>query len=407
MSDWEFLRLEQIAAPESGAISKPYGSAILREDYRPAGVPVVRGVNLGKGIFHDDDFVYIAEEVANKMPGARLASGDLVITHRGTVGQVSMIPRSPRFERYATSTSQVKVRLDPKQALPEFYYYWFSSPAGRRSLLEHASTVGVPGIAQPVSTIKRLSVPSPPIESQRAIAEVLGALDDKIAANTKLARIAFDFAAAVHETTLAHGSQFLALSAIATTVLGGTPSKAKEEYWAGGTVPWVNSGKANEDRIIEPSAMITEEALSKSAAKLMPAGTTLLAITGATLGQVARLELEAAGNQSLIGAWSSQTNRNSWLHFAIRREIPQLLKKATGAAQQHVNKQDVDSLLIPTPPDDIVHRAGKEISVLLDSASAADRESLLLRKTRDALLPQLMSGRLHIKAVEKVLAASI
>lgn len=400
MSNWEFRRLEQLAADESGAISKPYGSAILKEDYQPQGVPVVRGVNLAKGIFHDDDFVFISEDVANRMPGARLAPGDLVVTHRGTIGQVSMIPRSARFERYATSTSQIKVRLDTNRAVPEFYYYWFSSPSGQRSLLEHRSTVGVPGIAQPVATIKRLKVPFPSLKIQRAIAEVLGSIDDKIAANTKIAQVAYDLAASIHETTLAHECQLVALSSIATTVLGGTPSKAKPEFWAHGSIPWVNSGKANEDRIIEPSAMITEEALSKSAAKLMPAGSTLLAITGATLGQVARLELEAAGNQSLVGVWSSHPSHNAWLHFAIRHEIPQLLKKATGAAQQHVNKQDVDSLLIPVPADDIVHDAGVEITNLLNTASAADYESLLLRTTRDALLPQLMSGKLRIEDAE-------
>ncbi|MGO2611031.1 restriction endonuclease subunit S [Glutamicibacter ardleyensis] len=266
------------------------------------------------------------------------------------------------------------------------------------------------GSAQPSlnrNFLRDIPVSTPTLKEQQAIAEVLSALDDKIAANTKLARKAFNNAVVVHESTLAHESQSVPLSTIATTVLGGTPSKTNDEYWANGTVPWINSGKANEDRIIEPSAMITEKALTKSAAKLMPVGATVLAITGATLGQVARLELEAAGNQSLIGVWSGQTNHNSWLHFAIRREIPQLLKKATGAAQQHVNKQDVDSLLIPTPPDGLVRRAGKDLTVLLESASAADRESVLLRKTRDALLPQLMSGKLRVKAAEKLVAATL
>src|SRR5437899_1715439 len=123
MSEWPWVRLEEVAADERSSISKPYGSAIVREDYVPEGVPVVRGVNLSLGRFHDDDFVFITHELADKMPGARLQPGDLVFTHRGSVGQVSMIPRHPRFPRYAVSTSQVKARLDPHKASPEFFFY--------------------------------------------------------------------------------------------------------------------------------------------------------------------------------------------------------------------------------------------------------------------------------------------
>jgi len=180
MTEWPLVRLGDIAADEKSAISKPYGSAIIRDDYRDAGVPVVRGVNLARGRFYDDEFVFISEDLADRMPGARLQPGDLVFTHRGSVGQISMIPRAPRFHRYTLSTSQVKARLDPTRAIPEFFYYWFLSPAGRHSILQSVSTVGVPGLARPVETIKSLPVPLPPLDEQRRIAGVLGALDDLI-----------------------------------------------------------------------------------------------------------------------------------------------------------------------------------------------------------------------------------
>ena len=99
-----------------------------------------------------------------------------------------MIPREPRFHQYTLSTSQVKARLDPTRAIPEFFYYWFLSPAGRHSILQSISTVGVPGLARPVETIKSLPVPLPPLEEQRRIAGVLGALDDLIDTDRRLAR---------------------------------------------------------------------------------------------------------------------------------------------------------------------------------------------------------------------------
>jgi len=81
-------------------------------------------------------------------------------------------------------------------------------------------------------------------------------------------------------------------------VLGGTPSRVRDDFW-GGDVPWINSGKINEFRIVEPSEYITTLGLSKSNTTLMPKGTTVLAITGATLGQVSILGIDSCANQSV------------------------------------------------------------------------------------------------------------
>jgi type I restriction enzyme S subunit len=220
MPSWPIVRLEELASDDKSAISKPYGSAIVKEDYVRDGVPVVRGVNLARGLFHDDDFVYITEELADRMPGSRLLPGDLVFTHRGSVGQVSMVPRRPRYARYAVSTSQVKARLNPVKALAEFYYYWFRSPAGHRSILQGASTVGVPGLAQPVATIKALKVPVPSLDEQRGIATTLGALDDKIESN----RHAIDLAERLADQLFADEIETAAtLSDVATLTMGSSP----------------------------------------------------------------------------------------------------------------------------------------------------------------------------------------
>ncbi len=160
-------------------------------------------------------------------------------------------------------------------------------------------------------------------------------------------------------------------------------------------------GKANESRVLEPTALITEEALAKSAAEMMPEGATVVAITGATLGQVSRLEIASSGNQSLIGIWHEDPALNDWLYFAMRHEIEELLKHATGAAQQHVNKAAVDGLQIPWPDRLELELWGEQVRPMLDAAAAADKESLVLARTRDELLPLLMSGDVRVKDAEK------
>ncbi|MGW3246558.1 restriction endonuclease subunit S [Streptomyces sp. NPDC001070] len=403
MSEWPVVRFEELAAPEKSSFSKPYGSAYTKNDYVPSGVPLVRGVNLGNGRFRDDDFVFITKEKADSLPGANLTSGDLVITHRGTIGQVSMIPRSPKYDRYVLSTSQVKARLNSAQAIPEFYYYWLTSPAGQREILQHVSTVGVPGLVQPVATVKSFKVPHPPVVEQRAVVALLGGLDDKIVVNERIAATADELAYEQFKQALRHlNGMTTPLGSLATVVLGGTPSRANPSYWADGTVNWVNSGKANDFRVMQPSALITQEALENSAAKIMPCGATVVAITGATMGQVSRLEIETSGNQSLVGVWSRERPLNDWLFFWIRHHRNELIKHGTGGAQQHINKSVVTSLEVRTPDLPLLQEWSSQTTPLLAMGAQALRENLTLATLRDTLLPQLMSGRLRVKDAETI-----
>lgn len=187
MSDWPMVRFSDLASTDRWAFSiGPFGSKVTTNDYRESGVPFIRGVNLTQGVFLDSDFVYISEEKAREIESATVISGDIIFTRKGTVGQVSIIPRKSRFTQYVISGSQVKARLDGTRAVPEFYYYWFRSPVGRHSILAHAVTTGVPSLANSLASIRGLSVPYPPVSTQQAIAEVLGILDSKILASRQI-----------------------------------------------------------------------------------------------------------------------------------------------------------------------------------------------------------------------------
>src|SRR5699024_2249489 len=167
------------------------------------------------------------------------------------------------------------------------------------------------------------------------------ALDDKIAANRSLIDVGLELLDSRFEDARKPVGG-LTVSQLAQVVLGGTPSRKIIEYW-GGDVPWINSGACNSRVISSASEMITRVGLEKSAAKMLPAGTTCVAITGATLGQMGWLASPMAANQSVVGVVASPGDR-LWLHFAIRAEREQLMGWATGCAQQYVNKKSVGSL---------------------------------------------------------------
>ena len=181
------------------------------------------------------------------------------------------------------------------------------------------------------------------------------------------------------------------------TILGGTPSTEKKEYWQNGTIPWINSGKINDFRIYEPTTYITEKALEESAAKLMPKGTVVIAITGATLGQISRLEIDSTGNQSVIGLLPNENFPSVYIYYWMMSNISNIINTATGGAQQHINKNDVNNFDFIIPEKSIRKVFLKTSNPLLEKVSNNCFQIQTLSKLRDALLPKLMKGELRVK----------
>ena len=108
--EWQNVTIEEIA---SRIAMGPFGSDIKTDNFVLAGVPVIRGGNLTSGRFHGSDFVFLTEQKADELENANAFPGDLVFTHRGTLGQVGLIPAEP-FKRYIVSQSQMKLTCNPE-----------------------------------------------------------------------------------------------------------------------------------------------------------------------------------------------------------------------------------------------------------------------------------------------------
>lgn len=339
------------------------GVDITKSSMKPGPVPVVSSGGISG---------YHSESVG-KGPG-------VVIGRKGTLGKTYFLDCD-----YWPHDTTLWVR-DFKGNYPRFVYYF---------LLGQDFTYLDVGSANPTlnrNHVHPIRVWWPPLDVQRRIAAVLGALDDLIESNERvalasglLAQKTWDFAFADQE----HNTR---VADVGTVVLGGTPSRKESGYW-GGSIPWLNSGKANDFRVIEPSEFITEAGLKASSTKYMPKGTTLIAITGATLGQVSRTEMAACGNQSLVGLYADPPAANDYLFCAVVDGIDRLTRNATGGAQQHINKGDVEDFLIARPSlSEIEHWHGIA-APLLEASGSLLVEARLLRQTRDELLPLLMTGR--------------
>lgn len=138
----------------------PFGSSIKTDNFVPEGVPVIRGNNLTDG-FVEEGFVFLLDSKADELKNANAFPGDVVITHRGTLGQIGLIPKKSRYPRYVVSQSQMLVRVHPERLTPHYLYLFLTSVTGQHALLANTSQTGVPAIAQPTTSLKAISLICP------------------------------------------------------------------------------------------------------------------------------------------------------------------------------------------------------------------------------------------------------
>ncbi len=154
----------------------PFGSDIKVSTFRPEGVPVLNGKNLQKFLLDDECVNFISPEHATNLSKSCVQSGDIVITHRGTLGQVSLIPDGLNYELFVASQSQFFMRCLSSKMKPEWMVYFLRSPLGQHLLLSNRSQVGVPSIARPVTHLKSIKLVVPPLELIEEFSDLVGLL---------------------------------------------------------------------------------------------------------------------------------------------------------------------------------------------------------------------------------------
>ena len=255
-------------------------------------------------------------------------------------------------------------------------------------------------------------VPNFNTKKQKNIADVLSAYDDLIENNQKQIKLLeeaaqclykewfVDFRFPGYEDTkfidgIPNGWRKERIGDLFLTVLGGTPSRANANYW-NGNIPWINSGEINALRIMKESEFITDLRLKNSSTKLMPKHTTVLAITGATLGQVSYTEIETCANQSVVGIVDEKDLYSEYLYLYISNNIWEIIRKATGGAQQHINKDIVNTYHIVLPNDTIIANLKSYIKPIFTKIANLYNQNAKLEEARDRLLPKLMSGEIEV-----------
>ena len=248
---------------------------------------------------------------------------------------------------YVVSTKLMVLRCCNPNYSVDYVYNFITQPSILNQLqtLAESRSGTFPQIT--FAEIESLEIPELSLDKQRHIVDILGSIDNSIENSEKTLEIL------EREIHLLFGLFYKDLHRESTIgnefncLLGGTPKTTIPEFW-NGNIDWINSGEINNLRITQASKKITQLGVEKSATKLLPKGTTVIAITGATLGQVSLLEIDACANQSVIGILCNKFDKD-FIYPLICYHITELISKQTGGAQQHINMNDVKSLIIKIP----------------------------------------------------------
>lgn len=156
----------------------------------------------------------------------------------------------------------------------------------------------------------------------------------------------------------------VSIGEIFKTGSGGTPLKKHEEYYLNGTIPWLRSGEVSQGFIYTAEINITEEALQNSSAKIFPINTVLVAMYGATAGQVGILKFEASTNQAICGIYPNDKVIPEYLYLILKSQKDYMISLSGGGAQPNISQKIIRELKIPLPPIEVQRDIVKTIDEL-------------------------------------------
>ena len=181
------------------------------------------------------------------------------------------------------------------------------------------------------------------------------------------------------------------LGDILRTGAGGTPLKSKKEYYDGGTIPWLMSGEVSQGEVTVATRFITAKGLENSSARMFPPDTVLVAMYGATAGQVGILRFEAATNQAVCGILPSDKFVPEFLFYFLLAKKDELVAQATGNAQPNISQIKIKNTEAPLIP--LIEQ--REIAAKLDALTEETQRLARLYERKHAALEALKKSLLH------------
>ena len=432
--DFQVDSLCNLCSNEGGIQTGPFGSQLHQEDYVPVGTPIITVEHLGENRIIHRDLPRVSDYDRNRLSRYTLRQGDIVFSRVGSVDRRSLVREAE--EGWLFSGRCLRVRPDVNKIDPAYLSYFFGLPAFQ----EHIRSIAVGATMPSLNTqiLSSASIVYPPLPEQRAIAHVLGTLDDKIELNRRMNETLEAMARALFK------SWFVAFEPIRAKMEGrwrpgeSLPGLPTEHYdlfpdrlvdselgeipkgWevkALGVVVELNPKEPMKRRTLAPyldMAALPTSGSSPDASLLREFKSGTRFRNGDTL--LARIT-PCLENGKTAFVQSLQDGEVGWgsTEFIVLRAIPPVPPEYTyllardAAFREHAiqsmtgtsgrQRVQVDALapyLLPSPPAETWNEFRALVNRLFAQVEFNRKESLALAAQRDALLPRLVSGELAV-----------
>lgn len=403
--EWKHYKMDELIEEISMG---PFGSDVKKEFYVDNGVPILNGSNLQGFKLKEDSFGYLTKEKADSLKKCNAHRGDIIVTHRGTLGQIVYVPVNSKYDRYVISQSQFRFRCKADLVDVQYLVYYFHTREGQYKILANASQVGVPALARATSTFRLIDIKLPPLDDQRRIASILSSLDRKIELNNKINADLEEMAQAIFKNWFVDFEPFKD-GKFVDSELGMIP----EGWKVGSPYEYVKvvygapykSAKFNDNGEGLPLIRIrdlkdcnpqfyTPEILPQTEYVNMGdivAGMDAEFVPHIWKGNTGLL------NQRVCKLMPQQTSiSNLFVLYLMKPELEFVQSYKTGTTVSHLGKADIDKFVVVLPPLKVVEECSKILDSILQRIKNISAESRNLSTLRDTLLPRLMSGELEV-----------
>ena len=430
---WQQTKVDEMI--RRGVLALNDGYRVRNVELGPVGIPFVRGGDIGDGGINTAVEDHIRPEFTDRVQSKLTRPFDVAFITKGTVGRVGMVRPGQPPSVFAPQVCYWR-SLDTDQLEPRFLFYLLTS-AEFQANLDAVKTHGSMAADYVSMTDQRdFRLTFPPIREQKAIAAVLGALDDKIDLNRRMNATLEAMARALFQSWFVDfdpvrakldGRKPLGMDAataalfpdsftdsdfghvpkgwvvkpvgdVVTTVGGATPSTKEPKYWESGIHHWTTPkdfSSLQAPILLDTSRKITDAGLAKISSGLLPAGTVLLS-SRAPVGYLAIATMPVAINQGFIAMKCNARASNYFMLNWCQANMPEIHSRATGTTFAEISKKDFRPIPVVLPPKEIMDAFTKEVSPLYERITNDLKESRTLATLRDTLLPKLLSGELSL-----------
>ena len=384
MTSWKTYKIGDLCKISSS-------KRIFAKEYKDSGIPFYRGkeiIEKQKGNKISTE-LYISQERYDEIKAKHGVpqKDDMLLTSVGTLG----IPYIVQDEVFYFKDGNLTWFYNFEGVDSRYLYYWFLSPIGKMNI--DSKAIGSTQKALTIETLSKFEIFLPPLEEQRRIAGILGAIDDKIENNRRInANLELQTQALYKQWFVDRST--VKLGDVVKTTSGGTPSRSHMEFYVG-KYGWVKSKELNSSFITKTEETITDDAIAKSAAKLLPAKSILIAMYGATVGQYAILSQPMTCNQAVCALLPNENYPYTYLFMVAKNIKEELANKAIGSAQQNISQVIIKDIDISSDIEKI-KQFHKIVCPHFEVMEKNQKENETLATLRDTLLPKLMNGEIKL-----------